>query len=75
MLDPAGLMPVLLLADTMAFRPGHERWDFCYLWVAAAQVPVSPADDVTDARWFAGDDLPELTEHMRALVDAAARDL
>jgi 8-oxo-dGTP pyrophosphatase MutT (NUDIX family) len=70
-LDPADLRPLLFLPDTMAFRPGHAHWDFCYLWVADSQVPVTPADDVTDARWFAFDDLPELNAHMRALVDAA----
>ena len=43
------------------------------LWVAGSQVAVDPADDVTDARWFSFEDLPDLNEHMRALVDAAAR--
>ena len=56
----------------MVFRPGHAHWDFCYLWVAGSQVAVAPADDVTDARWFSFEDLPDLNEHMRALVDAAA---
>jgi 8-oxo-dGTP pyrophosphatase MutT (NUDIX family) len=73
LLDPAGLLPLLFHPDTMVFRPGHAHWDFCYLWAAGSQVAVAPADDVTDARWFSFDDLPDLNEHMRALVDAAAR--
>lgn len=72
-LDPSVLVPLLFVPDTMVFRPGHAHWDFCYLWVAGSQVAVAPADDVTDARWFSFDDLPDLNEHMRALVDAAAR--
>jgi 8-oxo-dGTP pyrophosphatase MutT (NUDIX family) len=70
-LHPAALVPLLFHPDTMVFRPGHAHWDFCYLWAAGSQVAVSVADDVTDARWFAFDDLPELNVHMRALVDAA----
>lgn len=72
LLDPDGLAPLLFLPDTMAFRPGHAHWDFCYLWVADGQVPVSPADDVTDARWFPMAALPEMNAHMTALVAAAA---
>ena len=36
-------------------------------------VEVTVGDDVTDAQWFALDDLPGMNEHMQALVDAAAR--
>ena len=39
-LDPAALSPLLFLPDTMAFRPGHAHWDFCYLHVADEQVAV-----------------------------------
>ncbi len=69
--DPAELAPLLFLPDTMAFRPGHAHWDFCYLWVVDGQVPVTPADDVTDAHWFRVGGLPEMNEHMRAHVAAA----
>jgi 8-oxo-dGTP pyrophosphatase MutT (NUDIX family) len=72
LVDPSLLVPLLFVPDTMVFRPGHAHWDFCYLWAADSQVAVTAADDVTEARWFAFDDLPELNEHMRALVDAAA---
>jgi 8-oxo-dGTP pyrophosphatase MutT (NUDIX family) len=73
-LDPSALAPLLFLPDTMAFRPGHAHWDFCYLHAVDRRVEVTVGDDVTDARWFALDDLPGMNEHMQALVDAAARD-
>jgi 8-oxo-dGTP pyrophosphatase MutT (NUDIX family) len=71
-LDPAALSPLLFLPDTMAFRPGHAHWDFCYLHVADEQLAVTVGDDVTEAQWFALDDLPDMNEHMRTLVEAAA---
>jgi 8-oxo-dGTP pyrophosphatase MutT (NUDIX family) len=70
--DPVALAPLLFLPDTMAFRPGHAHWDFCYLHVVDGRVEVTAADDVSEARWFELDDRPEMNDHMRALVDAAA---
>ena len=70
-LDPSALAPLLFLPDTMAFRPGHAHWDFCYLHVADGRIEVTAADDVTEARWFDLEGLPTLNDHMRALVDAA----
>jgi ADP-ribose pyrophosphatase YjhB (NUDIX family) len=54
----------------MVIRPGHAHWDFCYVTVVDEQVPVAAADDVTDARWFAFDELPEVNDHMRQHLDA-----
>jgi 8-oxo-dGTP pyrophosphatase MutT (NUDIX family) len=71
-LEPAALSPLLFLPDTMAFRPGHAHWDFCYLHLVDEQVVVVVGDDVTEARWFRLDDLPDMNEHIRALVSAAA---
>ena len=72
-LDAAALSPLLFLPDTMAFRPGHAHWDFCYLRVVDEPTAVTVGDDVTEARWFALDDLPDMNEHMQALVGAAVR--
>lgn len=71
LLGEAGLSPLLFLPDTMVFRPGHAHWDFCYVHVTEERMPVTAADDVTEASWFDVDDLPEMNLHMRALVDAA----
>jgi 8-oxo-dGTP pyrophosphatase MutT (NUDIX family) len=69
-LDPADLAPLLFLPDTMVIRPGHAHWDFCYLTVVDEQVPVTAADDVSDAQWFPLDALPEVNDHMRQHLDA-----
>ena len=38
--------------------------------VVDEQVPVTPADDVTDARWFSLGSLPDVNDHMRQHLDA-----
>lgn len=74
LLNPADLSPLLFLPDTMVVRPGHAHWDFCYVTVVDEQVPVTAADDVTDARWFPLDALPEVNDHIRQHL-AALRSL
>ena len=70
LLNPGDLSPLLFLPNTMVIRPGHAHWDFCYAMVVDEQLPVSAADDVTDARWFALDELPDVNAHMRQHLDA-----
>jgi 8-oxo-dGTP pyrophosphatase MutT (NUDIX family) len=70
LLNPADLSPLLFLPDTMVFRPGHAHWDFCYVMVVDEQVPVTAADDVTEAHWFPLDALPEVNDHMRQHLEA-----
>ena len=67
-LDEEALEPLAFLADESVVRPGHAHLDFCYLHRAAELVEVTPASDVSAARWFPLDDLPDVNAHIAALV-------
>ena len=72
-LRPAGLQ-LLGVYDT----PGRDPRGWTVSAVYLARVPneakVAGADDASDARWFATDDLPELAfDHALILADALAK--
>lgn len=71
--SPQALLPLVFVADTEEFRPGHAHWDFCFALRLPTRVEVRAADDVSEVGWFPLDAPPTLNEHMWTAVRAHQR--
>ena len=69
-IDAADLEPLSLVVDAREVVPGCAHWDFCFTRLLREPIPVTAASDVSEAAWFALDDLPEVNDHMRRHLDA-----
>jgi 8-oxo-dGTP pyrophosphatase MutT (NUDIX family) len=70
LLTEDALVPLSFIADAAPLDNGCAHWDFCFVRVLNDAVPATPASDVSEARWFPLDALPDVNDHMRQHLDA-----